>query len=106
MGTMRGGGMGMGMRAERTPRGAGARAGQSDQPKKKTSVKKLWPQIRALVTPRLGLLLLGMGLMVVNRVAGLVLPYTAKPLLVTVLSPLHPRPDLLPKIIAVVFSAM
>ena len=103
---MRGGGMGMGMRAERTPRGAGARAGQGDLPKKKTSVKKLWPQIRALVTPRLGLLFLGMGLMIVNRVAGLVLPYTAKPLLDTVLSPLHPRPDLLPRIIAVVFSAM
>ncbi len=106
MGTMRGGGMGMGMRAERTPRGAGARAGQGDLPKKKTSVKKLWPQIRALVAPRLGLLFLGMGLMIVNRVAGLVLPYTAKPLLDTVLSPLHPRPDLLPRIIALVFSAM
>ncbi len=106
MGTMRGGGMGMGMRAERTPRGAGARAGQGDLPKKKTSVKKLWPQIRALVAPRLGLLFLGMGLMIVNRVAGLVLPYTAKPLLDTVLSPLHPHPELLPKIIAIVFSAM
>jgi subfamily B ATP-binding cassette protein MsbA len=54
----------------------------------------------------MGLLLAGMGLMVINRVAGLVLPYTSKPLLDTVLSPLHPRPDLLPKIIAVVFTAM
>jgi subfamily B ATP-binding cassette protein MsbA len=34
------------------------------------------------------------------------LPYTAKPLLDTVLSPLHPRPDLLPKMIGIVFSAM
>ncbi len=106
MGTMRGGGMGMGMRAERAPGGRGARAGQSDQPKRKVNVKKLWPQIRALVAPRLGLLFLGMGLMVINRVAGLVLPYTAKPLLDTVLSPVHPRPDLLPRIIALVFSAM
>jgi subfamily B ATP-binding cassette protein MsbA len=35
-----------------------------------------------------------------------VLPFTSKPLLDTVLSPLHPRPDLLPRIIALVFSAM
>ena len=104
MGTMRGGGMGM--RAERSPHGRSARPVQADQPKRKVNVKKLWPQIRALVAPRLGLLFVGMGLMVVNRVAGLVLPYTAKPLLDTVLSPLHPRPDLLPKIIALVFSAM
>jgi ABC-type multidrug transport system fused ATPase/permease subunit len=106
MGTMRGGGVGAGLRAERSPHGRIARAGLADQPKRKVSVKKLWPQIRALVAPRLGLLFIGMGLMVVNRVAGLVLPYTAKPLLDTVLSPLHPRPDLLPRIIALVFSAM
>ena len=106
MSTMRGGGMGMGMRAERTPQGRGARAGQADLPKRKPDLKKLWPQIRALVAPRLGLLFAGLGLMVINRVAGLVLPYTAKPLLDTVLSPLHPHPELLPRIIALVFSAM
>src|ERR1035438_5880487 len=106
MGTMRGGGLGMGSRAERSPRGGGARAGQVEPPKRKPSLKKLWPQIKALVKPRLGLLFAGMGLMVINRVAGLVLPFTSKPLLDKVLSPLHPRPDLLPGIIAVVFSAM
>ena len=106
MGTMRGGGLGMGSRAERSPRGGGARAGQVEPPKRKPSLKKLWPQIKALVKPRLGLLFAGMGLMVVNRVAGLVLPFTSKPLLDKVLSPVHPRPDLLPGIIAVVFSAM
>ena len=60
----------------------------------------------ALVAPRKGLLLAGLGLMVINRVAGLVLPYTSKPLLDKVLSPLHPHPELLPRIIALVFSAM
>jgi len=35
-----------------------------------------------------------------------VLPVTSRPLLDTVLSPTHPRPDLLPRIIALVFSAM
>ena len=61
MGTMRGGGMGMGMRAERTPHGRSARAGQADQPKRKIDLKKLWPQIWALVAPRKGLLLAGMA---------------------------------------------
>jgi subfamily B ATP-binding cassette protein MsbA len=104
---MRGGQLGMGgARAERLPRGGSARAAQADLPKHKPSLKKLWPQIRALVAPRLGLLLAGMGLMAVNRVAGLVLPFTSKPLLDTVLSPLHPHPELLPRIIALVFSAM
>jgi subfamily B ATP-binding cassette protein MsbA len=98
--------MGMSGRAERSPRSGGARAGQIDAPKRKPNLKKLWPQIKALVAPRLGLLLAGMGLMVINRVAGLVLPYTSKPLLDTVLSPQHPRPDLLPPFIALVFSAM
>src|SRR5665213_1850227 len=47
-----------------------------------------------------------MGLMVVNRVAGLVLPYMSKPLLDKVLSTQHPHPELLPRIIVLVFSAM
>ena len=107
MGTMRGGQLGMGgARAERSPRAGGAHAGQADLPKKKTDLKKLWPQIRALVMPRMGLLLAGMGLMAINRVAGLVLPFTSKPLLDTVLSPQHPHPELLPRIILLVFSAM
>jgi subfamily B ATP-binding cassette protein MsbA len=107
MGTMRSGGLGLGgSRSERSPRGAGLRAGQPDPPKRKPNLRKLWPEIWALVAPRKGLLLAGMGLMVLNRVAGLVLPISSKPLLDTVLSPLHPRPDLLPRIIALVFGAM
>jgi subfamily B ATP-binding cassette protein MsbA len=47
-----------------------------------------------------------MGLMVVNRFAGLVLPFMSKPLLDKVLSTDHPHPELLPKIIAIVFGAM
>ena len=106
MGGMRGAGLDMGMRAERSTQKYGNRAGKSDLSKRKISMKKLWPQVWALVVPRKGLLVAGIGLMAINRVAGLVLPYTAKPLLDNVLSPLHPRPDLLPKIIALVFSAM
>ncbi len=105
MGTMRGG-MGMGMRAERSSHGRGGRAGQSDTPKKKPSLRKIWPEVRALVLPRKGLLILGLCLMSVNRIAGLVLPYISKTLLDKVLSPQHPHPEMLPQIIAVVFSAM
>jgi len=106
MGTMRGGGMGMNMRAERSPHGRGVRAGQPDPPKKKPDLKKVWPQVRALVVPRLGLLAAGMALMVVNRVAGLVLPFLSKPLLDKVLSTQNPHPEMLPRIIVIVFVAM
>ncbi len=96
----------MGMRAERTPQGRSARAGQADLPKHKPDLKKLWPQVWSLVAPRKGLLLAGLCLMAINRVAGLVMPYTSKPLLDKVLSQQHPHPELLPRIIALVFSAM
>lgn len=90
------------MRAERT---RGSRGGQADQPKRNVSVKKLWPQIRTLIASRKGLLLIGLCLMAVNRVAGLVLPYTSKPLLDKVLSPAG-NAALLPRFIVYVFSAM
>ena len=96
----------MGGRAERSPRGGGARAGQADLPKRKPNLKKLWPQIKALVAPRKRLLAGGMCLMLINRLAGLVLPVTSRPLIDTVFSKDHPRPDLLPIFIVLVFSAM
>jgi ABC-type multidrug transport system fused ATPase/permease subunit len=102
---MRGGGMGMNMRAERSPRGRAGRTGAADLPKRKPDLKKLWPQIWKLVAPRKGLLVLGLFLMAINRLAGMVLPLISKPLLDTVLSPLHPRANLLPRIIVVVLSA-
>src|SRR5580658_1655687 len=97
---------GMGMRAERSTRQGSTRAGQTDLPKRKPDLKKIWPQVWGLVKPRMGLLMAGLCLMVINRVAGLVLPYTSKTLLDTVLNTQHPHPALLPKIIALVFSAM
>ncbi len=106
MASMGHGGMNMGARAERTSHGRGASAGQADLPKRKPNLKKLWPQIKALVRPRLGLLITGMGLMIINRVALLVMPYISKPLMDKVLNQDHPHPELLPGIIAVVFTAM
>ncbi|MFZ1085625.1 MAG: ABC transporter ATP-binding protein [Terracidiphilus sp.] len=105
MASMGHGGMNMAARAERTPHGRSARAGAADAPKKKPSLKKLWPQIKALIRPRIGLLMAGLALMSVNRVSGLVMPFLSKQLMDVVLNPAHPRPDLLPKFIAVVFGA-
>jgi subfamily B ATP-binding cassette protein MsbA len=105
MGTMRHGMGGMGgSRAERSPRAGGARA-VADLPKKKPELKKVLPQVWALMAPRKGLILAGFGLMVVNRVAGLVMPFMTKPLMDKVLSP-SGNAALLPKMIALVFGAM
>jgi len=104
---MRGGVMGFGARAERSGgHGHGARAAQVDLPKKKPSLKKIGPEILALIRPRKGLIFAGLVLMSINRFAGLVLPYTSKPLLDKVLTPQSPHPEMLPKIIALVFGAM
>src|SRR5271165_5512990 len=104
---MRSGNLGMGgSRAERPVGDGSSRAGRADLPKRKPDLKKMWPQIRTLVMPRKGLLLAGMVLMGINRLAGLVLPYESKALVDKVFSPLHPQPRFLPQIIALVFSAM
>ena len=50
----------MGMSAERSPHGRGARAGQADVTKKKTDFRKAMPEIWRLVRPRKWLLLLGL----------------------------------------------
>jgi len=106
MGTMRGGLGGMGgSHAERSPRVGAARASKAELPKKKVSLKKMGPEVWALMAPRKGLILAGLCLMVVNRVAGLVMPFMSKPLMDKVLSK-SGDPALLPKMIAFVFGAM
>ena len=58
------------------------------------------------MVPRKGLIAIGLVLMAINRVAGLVLPFMSKPLLDKVLSTQHPHPELLSRIIFIVFGAM
>src|SRR5271168_1780129 len=41
-------------------------------------LRELWPDIRALVYPRRGLLFIGFLLIVVRSICGLVLPYSSK----------------------------
>lgn len=95
----------MGMRAERPAGGRAGRAGNADLPKKKISLKKAGPEVWALMAPRKGLIFAGLCLMVVNRVAGLVMPFTAKPLMDKVLTK-GGDPALLPMMIGLVFGAM
>jgi subfamily B ATP-binding cassette protein MsbA len=94
-----------GSHAERSPRAGGARASKADLPKKKINLKKVGPEVWALMAPRKGLILAGFCLMGINRVAGLVMPFTAKPLMDKVLSK-SGNPALLPQMIALVFGAM
>jgi len=53
-------------------------APESPKGKAKLALRDLLPEVWALVRPRRGLLALGFGLMVVNRLAGLVLPASTK----------------------------
>ena len=103
MGTMRGG-MGMGMRAERSPRGGGTRAG-TDQQKKKTDFRKAMPEIWRLVRPRKWLLLLGLLLVAINRVAGLTLPFVVRPFVNLVLRR-HDSAKLMPLVAAVILATV
>ncbi len=50
----------------------------SSIPSKKTPVFQALPEIWQLISPRRGLLALGFVLMIINRVSGLVLPYSTK----------------------------
>ncbi len=103
MGAMRGSGLGMGMRAERTQHGRGARAGAEEKPKKKTDYRKAMPEIWRLVRPRKWLLLLGLALVAINRVAGLVLPYVSRPFVNVVLKQ-HNGARLIPLVAAVLVA--
>ena len=60
--------------------------------KRKTDFKAAWIEARALIWQHRHRLLFGLGLMVVNRVAGLVLPGSSKFLIDHVLVPV-PAPS-------------
>jgi len=82
--------------------GARARAG-ADLPKKKPDLKKVMPEIWKLIRPRRWLLAFGFLLMIVNRVAGLVLPFSTKFLIDKVLG-VHGNAKLLMPLVAIVFT--
>src|SRR5437879_4473557 len=84
--------------------GSSSKAGQE---KKKTSVKLrvLWPEIWKMVRPRRWLLLFGLVLMAINRVAGLVLPWSTKSLIDDVINK-HQQQKLTPIITAVILATI
>src|ERR1700689_1150748 len=98
----------MSMKAERTGSSRGAiraAAGEQSPDKSKTKppLKKVMPEVWRLVRPRRWLLLFGLVLVAINRVAGLVLPLSTKYLIDTVLNHHHGN-KLLP-LVGLVFGA-
>ena len=61
------------------------------KPSKKTPIFQALPEIWQLIRPRRALMLLGFGLMIINRVSGLVLPYSTKFLIDDVIGKRHFR---------------
>ena len=72
---------GRGPHAERAAHGgrsAGGAARAADDKKRKVTLPDAWREARALIWARRGRLLVGLALMLVNRLSGLVLPATSK----------------------------
>ena len=103
MSTMRSG-LGLGMQAERSPHGRGARA-SADLPKKKIDFRKAMPEVWKLVRPRKWLLLVGLVLVAINRVAGLTLPFVSRPFVNLVLRQ-HQGARLMPLVVAVFIATL
>src|SRR5579875_4229856 len=92
------------MRAADGPIRGGARGVSGGDPKKpKPKFSAVWPEIKALVRPRVGLLAVAFVLMVINRAASLVLPIAFKPLIDLVFT--RGRMDLLLPIVGAVLGA-
>ena len=56
----------------------GPTADTDKKPKKKLDATAVWREARALVVARWGRIAIGLGLMLINRLAGLVLPASSK----------------------------
>jgi ABC-type multidrug transport system fused ATPase/permease subunit len=96
-------GMGSGDRATR-------RSGDSSAPtpgpggkKRQPTLRDVWPQLRELVLPRRKILALGFLLMIVNKLSGLVLPLSTRPLIDTVIG--KHRMDLLTPLVLAILGA-
>src|SRR5258708_13060111 len=89
-----------GASGERSSSRASSAEAAEKKPKKKVNWSSL-PEIWALIHPRRGILLLGFGLMAINRVAGLVLPGSTKYLVFDVFGKNHHNP-LLPPLLLII----
>jgi subfamily B ATP-binding cassette protein MsbA len=74
------------------------------EPKKKNvSLRAVWPEVSALVSPRRGKLALGLGLVLIRSVTGLVLPLSPMVLIDKIITPR--RPELLPALMLALLGA-
>jgi ABC-type multidrug transport system fused ATPase/permease subunit len=94
---------GMGARSERGHHGRGAAAREERRPISSERLRAMLPDLWRLVRPRRWLLLGGLGLMAINRVAGLVLPASTKYLIDDVLT--KGRRELLLPLVGLVVAA-
>jgi len=78
-------------------------AKEGAKPPKLQRLKAVWPEVWKLMRPRRGLLALGFVLMVINRLAGFVLPYSSKFLIDDVVGKHHT--DILRPLVFGVLSA-
>lgn len=91
------------MKAVDGPVRGGRGTAATDAKRRKPKFSEVWPEIKALVQPRRGLLALAFLLMIVNRASSLVLPISFKPLIDSVFT--HGRMDLLLPIVGAVLGA-
>ena len=75
------------------------------KPSKPVNFRELWPDIWALISPRRGVIALGLVLMVINRLAGLVLPLSTKFLIDDIIGR-HHMEKLAPLILGVVLATV
>jgi ABC-type multidrug transport system fused ATPase/permease subunit len=68
---------------------ADPKAAPKESPWKPERLRELWPQIWEFIGPRRGILALGFVLMGINRVSGLVLPYSSKYLIDDIIGKRH-----------------
>lgn len=80
-----------------------AKAAPKESPWKPERLREMWPQLWEFLRPRRGILALGFLLMGVNRVSGLVLPYSSKYLIDDVI--LKQQIQLLAPLVLVVLAA-
>ena len=89
---------------ERSPSGKHSRD-KATTPKRKQSerIREIWPDLREMILPRRKLLALGLVLMIINRLSGMVLPYSTKSLIDDVM--IKHRAELLTPLVLSVLGA-
>jgi ABC-type multidrug transport system fused ATPase/permease subunit len=90
--------------AEKPARGARAASAELTAKKPTPSFRAVWPEIKAMVMPRRGLLALAFFLMIINRASGLVAPAQFAPFIDKVMN-LH-QMGVLPGILVKIMGAM